>query len=114
MSFRPAPPPDDAQDDDTVRMPLLDFRALHERSFADEVGPSACERVAELVAQAVDGTLPLTLELHLDECAACGALLREATALSDQIKRAARGYAHAHDFEARVLAALDEARTLPR
>jgi hypothetical protein len=103
MSFRPAPPPP-GDDDDTVRMPRLDLR-----SFLEDAGTSPCERVAEQVAQAVDGALPLALELHLDECAVCTELLRAATMLSENIRRAARGYEHAQDFEARVLAALVEA-----
>lgn len=108
MSFRPAPPRDGEHQgehaDDTLRMPR----------FVLDLEPSSCARVAELVAQAVDGTLPLSLELHLDECGTCTALLREATSLSDDIRRAARGYAHAPDFEARVLAALDVAKLSER
>ena len=106
MSFRPAPPPGEDGNDDTVRMPRLDFAAHHEAT--------ACARVAELVAQAVDGTLPLSLELHLDDCRTCNELLREATHLSERIRTAARVYSHAGDFEARVLAALEDAKTVDR
>jgi len=104
MSFRPAPPQDEDRGDDTVRMPRLEFAAHQEAT--------ACARVAELVAEAVDGTLPFSLELHLDECATCTDLLREATHLSERIRTAARVYSHAQDFEARVLAALDDAKTV--
>lgn len=67
----------------------------------------ACTEIAELVAEAIDGVLPARLEAHIDTCARCQALLREATRLGDAIHDAGNGYQHAHDFEARVLAALD-------
>ncbi len=67
----------------------------------------ACLEVTDLVAEAIDGVLPARLEAHIDACADCRELLREATRLSDAIHDAGDGYQHAHDFEARVLAALD-------
>lgn len=66
-----------------------------------------CVEVAELVAEAIEGALPSRLEAHIDACAACSDLLREATRLGDAIQQVGNGYRHAHDFEARVLAALD-------
>jgi hypothetical protein len=66
-----------------------------------------CEEVAEALAEAIDGHLPRRLEAHIDACEACADLLREATRLGDAIHQVGDGYKHAHDFEARVLAALD-------
>ena len=66
-----------------------------------------CSEIAELVAVAIEGRLPSRLDAHIDTCEGCSALLREATRLGDAIQHVADGYKHAHDFEARVLAALD-------
>ena len=97
VSFRPAPPRRDDADE-------------LERARAQEVpspgATSPCARVAEQVAVAIGGALPWALEVHVDECAACRALLAEATRLGDAIRHAADRYAHAGDFEARVLAKL--------
>jgi hypothetical protein len=66
-----------------------------------------CLEVADLLAEAIDGVLPARLDAHIDACAECTELLREATHLGDAIHHVGDGYQHAHDFEARVLAALD-------
>ena len=66
-----------------------------------------CEEVAELVAVAIDGALPTRLETHIETCARCADLLRDATLLGDAIKGAADHYRHAPNFEARLLEALD-------
>lgn len=66
-----------------------------------------CLEVSDQLAEAIDGVLPARLEAHIDACADCRELLREATRLSDAIQQVGDGYQHAHDFEARVLAALD-------
>lgn len=66
-----------------------------------------CNEVAEAVAEAIEGFLPSRLEAHIDACETCSELLREATRLGDAIQHAGDGYRHAHDFEARLLAALD-------
>lgn len=75
-------------------------------AFAATAGGDACARVAELLAVAIDGTLPSSLDAHIDDCAACCELLREATELGDAIRRAGDGYVHASDFAARVVTAL--------
>lgn len=71
------------------------------------MGEPACAAVADALAEAIDGVLPARLEAHIDACASCAELLREATDLGDAIQQVGDGYRHAHDFEARLLAALD-------
>lgn len=107
MSFRPGPPRRgfDDDDDDTLVMATPPLFSTPPRPPLI-LRPAACEEVAEQLAVAVDGALPLDLELHLDECPACAARLRQAMAVTDGVRRAASGYSHSVDFEARVLAAI--------
>lgn len=106
MSFRPGPPRrDDDEEDDTLVMATPPLFSTPPRPII-LLRPSACEELAEQLAIAVDGALPLDLELHLDECPACAARLREAVAVTDGVRQAASGYTHSVDFEARVLAAI--------
>lgn len=71
------------------------------------MSPDPCSEIAELVAVAIEGRLPSRLEAHIDTCEGCSALLGEATRLGDAIHQVGDGYKHAHDFEARLLEAID-------
>lgn len=103
VSYRPAPPAPD-EDDDTLVMASPPIFTMPPRAAASS--RSSCDDVAEELAVAIDGILPLELELHLEGCRACAERLRAASALSERVRRAADGYSHANDFEARVLAAI--------
>jgi hypothetical protein len=106
VSFRPGPPRrGDDDEDDTLVMSTPPLFSTPPRPLLI-VRPSMCDEVAEQLAVAVDGALPLDLELHLDECPACAARLRQAVAVTDGVRQAASGYTHSVDFEARVLAAI--------
>lgn len=75
--------------------------------------PGSCDEVAELIAIAIDGALPTRLEAHVDGCAACQDLLRDATLLGDAIRDAGDRYDHAPDFEARLIAAIESSMPPP-
>ncbi len=108
MSFRPGPPIRDEDDDDTLVMATSPLFSSPPRPLlrAPTAGGSACDELAEQLAVAVDGALPLDLELHLDECPTCAERLRSAVALTDGVRQVASRYSHSVDFEARVLAAI--------
>ena len=104
MSFRPAPPSRDDDDDDTLVMASPPTFSSPPRSVTRYAAP--CTEVEETLAVAVDGALPLELELHVQRCDRCAARVQEAVELATRVRRAASSYSHPADFEARVLAAI--------
>jgi hypothetical protein len=108
VSFRPGPPagfePDD--DEDTLVMSAPPLFSSPPRPAAP-ARQAACDEVLELLAVAACEVLPLDLEMHLDGCPRCAARVQEAADLARGVHAAASGYAHAFDFEARVLRAID-------
>ena len=79
---------------------------------AEEKDP--CAEIAECIAVALVGPLPMRLESHIDACPRCSALLEDASRLGEQVQhvfsRDGDDYHHASDFEARVMAALGHDR----
>ena len=103
MSFRPAPPSRD-DDDDTLVMSSPPTFSSPPRPAAKFAAP--CAEVEEALAVAVDGALPLELELHVQRCGGCATRVEEAVELATGVRLAASSYSHPVDFEARVLAAI--------
>lgn len=107
MSFRPGPPPrSEDDDDDTLVMSAPPVFSTPPRPLV-QPNVAACDEIAEQLAVATSDVLSLDLELHLDGCPTCLRRVQEASRLAEGVREVAAGYAHAVDFEARVLRAID-------
>ena len=72
-----------------------------------KIGPR-CVQVAEHLDSGADHALPPHLGAHVDSCAHCAALVRDAIDLADALEADGARYQHPANFEAKIEEAITE------